>query len=131
MPVVSPYWPKLILTKSPDAVAQEEGDQSNNPKFPVVNPVDVDDTSSSCPVAKVFPLVERASRSPDVRVDEVIPNTDPVVVTSDTISATPPVAVSIPFSSKLRNTSRRSLVSPHKALTPFHSPIPPRPGLES
>src|SRR3989344_5857174 len=61
-PVISPNGPMLSLTRSPDAVAQLEGDQSNSPKFPDVNP-----------------------------------NTSPVVVTSDTISATPPAAVSSPY----------------------------------
>src|SRR3972149_141921 len=54
LPVVSASEPIFILKRSPLDVAQLEGDQSNSPKFPVVNPVEVELTLRSEPAFQVF-----------------------------------------------------------------------------
>src|SRR3972149_8842478 len=65
LPVVSASEPIFILNRSPLDVAQLEGDQSKSPRFPVVNPVDVELTLRREPVFHVFALpVFKLSRVP-------------------------------------------------------------------
>src|SRR3989344_2230369 len=99
--VTLPLVPIFIPIKSPVAVVDEPGFQLKYPKNAspaVVNDVAVVATSRSVPVVRVFELpVFKLRSDPVCNVEEVIPNTSPVVVTSLVISATPPAAVSTPY----------------------------------
>ena len=70
LPVVSPALPMLILTKSPEEVAGEEGSQLNRPKLPEVKPVEVETVFKRVPVVKVLVEPVLTSQSFPVVMEE-------------------------------------------------------------
>src|SRR3989344_7181779 len=78
LPVVSPYCPMFILTRSPDDVAQAEGDQSKRPRLPVERLGEVELALSIWPV--VSKLASRFSPIPCVNASKEKSATVPVVI---------------------------------------------------
>src|SRR3989344_7632049 len=91
LPVVSASEPIFILNRSPLAVAQLEGDQSNSPRFPVERLGEVELALSIWPVVKR--LASRLSPIPCVNASKEKSATVPVVIVFEFKVSRPVVVV--------------------------------------